>query len=402
MSAKDSKGYYKVLGLSPGASLAEVRRAYSTQQAKFHRDSPLIREKLRAAKSDDDKAKIEEECKEMSMKLNMAKDVLFNEKKKKEYDSGMGEFGAQFSAGNYSDIFDIFSQFTGGSRGAQKSNKASSTKYVINISLKEAFCGKTSKFNVKREKMCPSCDGKGAESTTACKKCNGNGVYTSRRSLGGFVTLAETRCDGCSGKGYFIKGNACGECKGGEYVQENIILEVSIKPGVVKGEKIVFEGMGDQRKGQASGDVIFIIDVQDDSRFERRGSDIIGKIDIPLYTAIGGGVVYFTHIDGRQLEINVDMFKTFDVAVKIRGEGFKTQRAGTGSLILKPNIIIGGDSDRAKILEVLSAPSSKPYGATTKVKGEFGSIPEPEKEHEDASDDGGQSARSFFNGFSFF
>ncbi|KAM0672161.1 DnaJ-class molecular chaperone [Ordospora colligata] len=402
MSGKDPKGYYKVLGLSPGASVADVRRAYSTQQAKFHMDSPIVREKLRNAKSEDEKEKIISECKEMSTKLNMAKDALFDEKKKKNYDSGMGEFGAQFSGGNYSDIFDIFSQFAGGGRGGQKSNKASSTKYVINISLKEAFCGKTSKFNVKREKICPSCDGKGAENTTVCKKCNGNGVYTSRRNLGGFVTLAETQCDGCSGKGYFAKGNACGECKGGEYVQDKIILEVTIKPGVVKGEKIVFEGMGDQRKGQVSGDVIFIIDVQDDSRFERRGSDLIGKMDIPLYTAIGGGVVYFTHIDGRQLEINVEPFKTFDVAVKIRGEGFKTQRSGLGSLILKPNIIIGGDSDRAKILEVLSMPNNKPYGATTKVKGEFGSIPEPEREHDEASDDGAQSARSFFNSFSFF
>nr|AGE95814.1 dnaj protein [Encephalitozoon cuniculi] len=397
--SKDPKGYYKVLELSPGASVAEVRKAYAKQQAKYHLDSPYMKNKLKNAASDEEREKIKKECGEMSARLNSAKSVLFDEKKKKEYDSGMGEFGAHFSGGGYSDIFDIFSQFTGG-RGHQRTNKVSSTKYVITVSLRESFVGKVSKFNVRTEKVCTTCDGKGGKDVETCKKCNGNGVYTSRRSLGGFVTLAETRCDGCDGSGHKIKGKPCSTCNGAEYIQDKTMFEVNIKPGVRKGEKIVFEGMGDQRRGHVPGDVIFIIDVQEDSRFERCGNDLVGKIDIPLYTAIGGGVVYFTHIDGRQLEINVSPFRTFDTALKIRNEGFKGSR--TGNLILKPNITIGSESDRAKIMQVLSAPSKKPYGTFTKVNSEFGSMPEPERDHEDASEEGAQSARSFFNNFSFF
>lgn len=398
--SKDPKGYYKTLELSPGASIADVKRAYSRQQAKYHLDSPFMKAKLKSATSDAEREKIKKECGEMSAQLNSAKSVLFDEKKKKEYDSGVGEFGAHFSGGaGYSDIFDIFSQFAGG-RGHARSSKVKSTNYVISVSLREAFVGKVSKFNVRTEKICSTCNGKGGENTETCSKCKGNGVYTCRRNLGGFVTLAETRCDACEGSGRRIKGKPCGTCKGAEYVQDKTMFEVNIKPGVRKGEKIVFEGMGDQRRNHDAGDVVFIIDVQGDSRFERRGNDLVGKIDIPLYTAIGGGTVYFTHIDGRQLEISVSPFKTFDTVLRIRNEGFKGTK--TGSLVLKPNIVIGSESDRKKIMEVLSAPTAKPYGACSKVTSEFGTMPEPEREQEEASDDVGHGARSFFNNFSFF
>lgn len=397
--SKDPKGYYKILDLSPGASVADVKRAYTKQQVKFHPDSPYMKDRLRKATNDQEREKIKKECDEMSSLLNSAKNVLFDEKKKQQYDSGMGEHGAQVGGGNYSDIFDIFSQFTGGRGGPQRPNKINPTKYVINISLREAFVGKVSKFNVKTEKICPTCDGKGGENVETCRKCNGNGYYASRRNLGGFVTLAETRCDDCEGSGYKVKGNVCGGCKGAEYVQDKTMFEVNIKPGVRKGEKIVFEGMGDQRRKLTPGDVIFIVDVQDDSRFERLGNDIVGKIDIPLYTAIGGGVVYFTHIDGRRLEINVKPFKTFDTVLKVRNEGFKGQRPG--SLVLRPNIVIGSDADRAKIIQALTPPEEKPYGMCVKVASEFGAMPEAERD-QDESDDGAQNARSFFNSFSFF
>lgn len=399
--SKDPKGYYKILELSPGASIADVKRAYTKQQVKYHPDSPYMKDRLRKAANDQEREKIRKECDEISSQLNSAKSVLFDEKRKQQYDSGMGEFGAQFGAGNYSDIFDIFSQFTGG-RGQQRQNKMNPTKYVINISLRESYVGKVSKFNVKTEKICPKCDGKGGENVETCKKCEGNGYYTSRRNLGGFVTVAESRCDACEGSGYKIKGKVCDSCKGAEYIQDKTLFEVNIKPGTRKGEKIVFEGMGDQRRRIAPGDVIFIVDVQDDSRFERRGDDLVGKIDIPLRTAIGGGVVYFNHIDGRKLEITVNPFRTFDTVLKIRNEGFRGQR--TGNLVLKPNIVIGSEADRAKIMQALDAPVEKPYGAFTKVNSEFGAMPEAEREHEEgyASDDAGHSARSFFNSFSFF
>lgn len=402
--SKDPKGYYKILEISPGASMAEVKRAYTKQQVKYHPDSAYMKEKLKRASSESEREKVRKECEEMSSKLNSAKSVLFDEKKKQQYDSGMGEFGAQFGGGGYSDIFDIFSQFTGRG-GQQRSNKVNATKYVINISLREAFVGKTSKFNVKTEKICGTCDGRGGENVETCRKCNGSGYYASRRNLGGFVTVTEAACDGCRGSGSKVKGKVCGTCNGAEYVQSKSMLEVNIRPGVRKGESIVFKEMGDQRRGQVAGDVVFIVDVQEDSRFERRGNDLVGKIDIPLYTAIGGGSVYFNQIDGRQLEINVKPFKTFDTVLRIANEGFKGgPRGGGGSLVLKPNIVIGGEEDRARVMEALRPPQVRAYEGSIRVNSEFGVMPEADGEQEEGygSEDGQQGARSFFNSFSFF
>jgi DnaJ homolog subfamily A member 2 len=397
--AADLKGYYQVLGLTPGASVAEVRRAYAARQVKYHPDSAFIKEKMKNAKSDADREAIKKECEEVASKLNAAKSVLFDEKKKQQYDSGMDEFGGSQFAGD-TDIFDIFSRFARG-RGAEQPGKVKDTVYQISISLKDAYLGKSSEVYIKLNRICAKCSGRGGENVDTCKKCGGRGKVNGHRQVGGFVTMFESRCNDCNGSGSIIKGRPCDGCNGSKYVKEKVRFDVEMAPGIRKGERIVFHGMGDQLKDAVSGDVVFVVDVGDDSRFERCRNDLVSSVDIPLYAALAGGSCCFTHIDGRKLEVKFSPFKSFDATLRVYAEGFKTKE-GTGNLYLKPNIIIGSEVDRKKILGCIAPPAGGFSGVSTTKTADFGQMPEPEKEHEEASDEMPHDARSFFRNFSFF
>ena len=52
------------------------------------------------------------------------------------------------------------------------------------------------------------------------------------------------------------------------------LCQVHVDPGMKDGQKIVFAGEGDQEPGIEPGDVVFILDEQEDKVFKRQGSDL--------------------------------------------------------------------------------------------------------------------------------
>ena len=68
--------------------------------------------------------------------------------------------------------------------------------------------------------------------------------------------------------------------------------EVKIPAGVKSGSKIRLAGEGMQGMGGGqAGDLMLVIDIQPDPRFERDGDDLYTEFDVPLYTAVLGGKV---------------------------------------------------------------------------------------------------------------
>ena len=63
--------------------------------------------------------------------------------------------------------------------------------------------------------------------------------------------------------------------------------------------KIVFAGEGDQQPGIEPGDVIFVLDEQEDAVFKRRGSDLymhmVGRA-VCVYACVCAGAVYYTSV----------------------------------------------------------------------------------------------------------
>ncbi|KAI9646745.1 Molecular chaperone (DnaJ super) [Ciborinia camelliae] len=81
------------------------------------------------------------------------------------------------------------------------------------------------------------------------------------------------------------------------------ILEMDIKPGLKKGSKIKFKGVGDQEEG-GQQDLHFIIEEKNHPYLTRDGDDLIMTVDLDLKEAITGWKRTVTTIDGKNIPLD--------------------------------------------------------------------------------------------------
>ncbi len=133
---------------------------------------------------------------------------------------GGGGFGGGggFAGGGFSDIFeDIFGEMMGGGRGGRARStggreRGADLRYNMEISLEEAFTGKTAQIRVPTSITCDVCTGSGAKPGTqpkTCTTCQGSGRV---RAAQGFFSIERT-CPTCHGRGQTIS-DPCAKCHG--------------------------------------------------------------------------------------------------------------------------------------------------------------------------------------------
>ncbi|KAI0391273.1 hypothetical protein F5Y17DRAFT_461000 [Xylariaceae sp. FL0594] len=88
----------------------------------------------------------------------------------------------------------------------------------------------------------------------------------------------------------------------GKRTTSDQVLEVPIKPGLKKGSKIKFKGVGDQEEG-GKQDLHFIVEEKPHPLYVRDGDDLIHTIELDLKEALTGWKRTVTTIDGKQLNI---------------------------------------------------------------------------------------------------
>ncbi|KJK82814.1 hypothetical protein H634G_01951 [Metarhizium anisopliae BRIP 53293] len=89
----------------------------------------------------------------------------------------------------------------------------------------------------------------------------------------------------------------------GKRVQTDQILEVPIKPGLKKGSKIKFNGVGDQVEGGRQ-DLHFIVEEKEHVLFKREDNDLIHTVVLDLKEALTGWKRTVTTIEGKQLNLD--------------------------------------------------------------------------------------------------
>ncbi|KAK1718814.1 HSP40/DnaJ peptide-binding protein [Colletotrichum acutatum] len=89
----------------------------------------------------------------------------------------------------------------------------------------------------------------------------------------------------------------------GKRTTTDTVLEVPIKPGLKKGSKIKFKGVGDQEEG-GQQDLHFILEEKAHPLFVREDNDLVHTVELDLKEALTGWKRTVTTIDGKQLNLD--------------------------------------------------------------------------------------------------
>lgn len=307
MSAhKGSKSHlYEVLGISPGASETEIKKNYRKLAMKYHPDKNAL--------SPDAADKFKE--------VGHAYEILSDPQKRQIYDQ-YGEEGLEGGAGMGGGMSaeDLFSQlfggvgggmggmFGGGAMQQQGPKRSRDIVHVHKVSLEDLYKGKISKLALQKSVLCSKCEGRGGKegAVKKCSGCNGQGMKTMMRQMGPMIQRFQTVCPECNGEGEIIRDkDRCKQCLGKKTISERKVLHVPVDKGMQDGQKITFNGEGDQGPDIIPGDVVFVIEQKKHDRFERKGDDLFYKAEVDLLTALAGGQLVIEHLDDRFLQVNI-------------------------------------------------------------------------------------------------
>ena len=232
------------------------------------------------------------------------------------------------------DIFEnFFGEFMGARRGQRTRDgreRGADLRYNMEISLQEAFEGKTAEIRVPTSVQCDTCSGTGAKPGTrpaTCTTCGGMGKV---RASQGFFTIERT-CHVCHGRGEVIE-HPCETCGGGGRVNTERTLSVNIPAGVEDGTRIRLGGEGEAglRSGPA-GDLYIFLSIKPDPFFQRDGSDVFCRAPISMVKAALGGQIDVPTIEGTVTRVKIPAGTESGRQFRLKGKGMpvlRTKMAG--------------------------------------------------------------------------
>jgi len=119
-----------------------------------------------------------------------------------------------------------------------------------------------------------------------------------------------------------LKHTSCEECKHRfDVIQKESEFIVDIEPGMNDKEAVTFYGEGDASTSTKAGDLIFVVFAQPHKTFVRKGNDLRTKMTIPLKDALTGFKTTIKHLDGRDVEVEVNQVVKPGMEKKLRAKG---------------------------------------------------------------------------------
>ena len=319
--------YYELLGVQRGVDQKELKSAFRKLAMKYHPDR------------NPDDATAEKKFKE----IGEAYEVLKDDQKRAAYDQyghaafenggggGFGGGGFGGAAGGFSDIFeDIFGEMMGGGRRSSGRSggreRGSDLRYNMEVSLEDAYNGKTAEISVPTAIACETCDGDGAKpgsSPNTCGTCSGSGRV---RASQGFFSIERT-CPNCQGRGEVIS-DPCKDCSGQGRVTKERTLSVDIPKGIEDGVRIRLGGEGEAgMRGGPAGDLYIFLTVKPHEFFQRDGADLFCRIPISMTSAALGGQFEVACLDGTKSRVKVPEGTQAGKQFRLRGKGMPIMRS---------------------------------------------------------------------------
>jgi molecular chaperone DnaJ len=320
--------FYELLEVDRSADEATIKSSYRKLAMKFHPDkNPGCQDSEARFKA-----------------ISQAYDCLKDPQKRAAYDqyghaafqNGSGGAGFGGGPGGFSDIGDIFeSIFGSGFGGQQQARRGADLRYDMEISLDEAFHGKTTSIEIEVSQACEPCGASGAEPGTGKRRCNLCGGHGKVRAQQGFF-MVERTCPTCHGRGEVLE-KPCRACRGEGRADRPQTLEVQIPPGVDTGTRLRIAGKGEAGPfGAPPGDLYIFFHVRRHAMFEREGTTLITRVPITFTTAALGGEIEIPGLDAERVKVVIPAGIQSGKQLRQRGAGMPVlQGRGRGDMVIE-------------------------------------------------------------------
>lgn len=335
------RDYYEILATPRDADGEAIKKSYRKLAMQFHPDrNPGSKEA------------------EVSFReATEAYEVLRDPDKRAAYDryghAGVrGSGGGQGAAGfNFSDALDIFMRDFGGfggmgdlfggaagGRRASGPRRGPDLRVRLPITLVEVSSGAKKTIKLKVNNPCTTCTGTGAatgSSSVTCETCSGTGEIrrVQRSFLGQLVSVSP--CTACGGEGQRIE-KPCPTCAGRGLEQSEKIVDIDVPAGVSTGDYITLRAQGHfGGRGGVRGDVLVVLEVEEDPRFGRDGADLVYDLAITFSQAALGAEIEVPTINGSaRLKIPAGIQSSR--MLRMRGKGLpQLQSTVRGDMIVR-------------------------------------------------------------------
>jgi molecular chaperone DnaJ len=330
--------FYALLGVPRDCSEVDIKKAYRKLAMEYHPDrngSPGAEAKFK--------------------EITEAYEVLRDPQKRAAYDrygkAGVGSSGGfGFHHVDLSEALNIFmrdfgnlggfeSIFGGGRR--QDPRRGQDVRVTVKLSLAEVASGVKKAVRLKTLERCATCAGSGARpgtQPTRCTTCGGSGeVRRAARSMfGQFVSVSA--CPTCGGEGHVVL-QPCEVCRGEGRVKGERTATVEIPAGVSSNNYLTLRGQGatGPRNGPA-GDLLVMLEVKQDDRFERRGDDLVFDLPVSFSQAALGAQVTIPTVYGEE-EIRIPPGTQPETVLRLKGGGLPALgQSSKGDLLIRVRV----------------------------------------------------------------
>jgi len=363
------RDYYEILGVGRDADADTVKKAYRQLALQCHPDR------------NNGSKEAEEQFKEATE----AYEVLRDPNKRATYDryghsavrGGGGSAGyGGFDFSDALEIFmrdfggfgmeDLFGGRGGGGRRGRNVRKGQDIRVRLPVTLAEVATGVKKALKLELLEQCQGCGGTGAERGAApvqCQTCGGGGEVrrVQRSFLGQLVTV--TPCPDCGGEGQQIH-KPCPDCQGRGVQPQPKRVEVKVPPGVSTGDYITLRGQGNAGgRGGPAGDILAVLEVEEDARFVRDGTDLILELPVTVSQAALGTEREIPLLPEGSARVKVAPGTQSGRLIRLRGKGLPhLQSAARGDLIVRVVVWIPTDltSEQEALLRKLAKIESQP------------------------------------------